>query len=100
MAIDLPRANRDKSDSTMGLDGGWMRLKKLSDEQRKGWYIAGTVYGVCVLLVGHQAGALTGAVEWLIFGLAWVAGVALLRVYIQDKDPTDFRDIVGLRRKK
>jgi hypothetical protein len=34
----------------MGLQGGWMRLRKLSDEQRKGWYIAGTVYGVCVLL--------------------------------------------------
>jgi hypothetical protein len=39
-------------------------------------------------------------VEWLIFGLAWVAGLVLLRVYIQDKDPTDFRDIVGLRKKK
>jgi hypothetical protein len=43
----------------MSLDGGWIRLKKHSDEQRKGWYIAGTVYGACVLLAGHQAGALT-----------------------------------------
>lgn len=77
-----------------------MKLRRLSDEQRKGGYIAGTVYGFCVLLVAHHAGALTGAVEWLIFGIAWVAGVALLRVYIQDKDPTDVRDLLGLRRKK
>lgn len=77
-----------------------MRFKELSDEQRKGWYIAGTIYGASILFVGHQAGALTGVVEWLIFGLAWVAGLALLRVYIQDKDPTDFWDILGLRKKK
>ncbi len=61
MAADAPNANSDRSESTMSLDGGWMRLKKLSDEQRMGWHIAGTVCGACVLLVGHQAGALTGA---------------------------------------
>lgn len=61
MAGDAPNATRDKSDSTMSLVGGWMRLKKPSDEQRKGWHIAGTVCSACVLLVGHQAGALTGA---------------------------------------
>ena len=77
-----------------------MRFKELSDEQRKGWYIAGTIYGACILFVGYQAGAFTGVVEWLIFGLAWVAGLALLRLYIQDKDPTDFLDILGLRKKK
>lgn len=77
-----------------------MKLKELSQAQRRGWYIAGTVYGACILFVGHQAGALTGFVEWLIFGLAWAAGLILLRVYIQDKDPTDFWDIVGIRRKK
>lgn len=43
--------------------------------------------------------ALTGAVEWPIFGLASVAGVALLRVYVQDKDPTDVRDLLSPRRK-
>lgn len=59
--IDAPKANRDRSDSTTDFDGGWMRLKGLSDEQRKGRYIAGTVYGVCVLLVGHQAGAMPRA---------------------------------------
>lgn len=77
-----------------------MKLRRLSDEQRKGGYIAGTVHGVCVLLVAHQARALTGAVEWLIFGLAWIAGVALLRVYIQDRDPTDVRHLLSLRQKK
>ena len=77
-----------------------MKLRRLSDEQRKGGYIAGTVYGFCVLLVAHHVGALTGAVEWLIFGLAWIAGVALLRVYIQDRDPTDVRHLLGLRQKK
>ena len=40
-----------------------MRFKELSDVQRKGWYIAGTIYGACILFVGHQAGALTG-VGW------------------------------------
>jgi hypothetical protein len=77
-----------------------MKLKVLSQEQRNAWYIAGTVYGACILFFGHQADALTGWGEWVIFGIAWVAGVVLLRIFIQDKDPTDFRSSLGIKRKK
>jgi hypothetical protein len=34
-----------------------------------------------------------------VHAFSWLVGVALLRVYVQDKDPTDFFDIIGLKRR-
>ncbi len=79
------------------------RLSELSVGQYLGWIWASAVYGLCVLYVASKSGSLESPdhlVPTAIFIFCWLAGVGLLRIYVQDKDPMDFKDLLGLKRKK
>jgi hypothetical protein len=75
-----------------------VKLIKLSKAQTLGWCFASAVYGVFLLAIGFKEGVLIGAVEWFVFGCAWLIPVILLRKYIQGKDPMDIRSLLGLPR--
>lgn len=104
LALQLPRrfaAGRQTNLDSMKF------LKPLSPGQRLGWYFASLIYGICVVAIAHgsldELDVLWDEEPWVIVAvhaLAWLVGVVLLRVYVQDKDPTDFVDIVGLKRKR
>jgi hypothetical protein len=81
-------------------------LKPLSVGQRLGWYLASLIHGACVVAIAHGSlddlDVLWAEEPWVIMAVhafSWLVGVALLRVYVQDKDPTDFFDIIGLKRR-
>ncbi len=79
-----------------------MRITKLSFGQQLGWYFSSIVYGLCVLAIGFSADAYRGlapAFAHGVFFAVWIAGVLGLRLYVQDKDPTSIRSILGLEEK-
>ncbi|HRK57670.1 MAG TPA: hypothetical protein PLQ67_09140 [Burkholderiaceae bacterium] len=79
-----------------------IKFTELSMAQYLGWVWASLVYGVFVVGIGIVLGIFASPDWWfpmLVLFLCWLAGVGLLRVYIQDKDPADFKSILGLRRK-
>ena len=83
-----------------------MKLKPLTFWQRLGWYWSSTVYGVCVGLIASTSrddlSVLWEFEPWVpcgTFALMWVAGFGLLRVHLQDRNPTDFADLLGLKKR-
>lgn len=79
-----------------------MRINKLSTGQRLGWYFSSAVYGLCLVAIGTGADAFGGPAPILaiaVFLVSWLVGVFGLRLYLQDKDPTSFRSILGLDKK-
>jgi hypothetical protein len=80
-----------------------LELKQLSFGQRIGWYFSSLVYGACIAAIAAQSKVLSDtvdAVPYLVFLACWLIGVGLLRIYLQDKDPTSFRSIMGFRNDK
>ncbi|MEJ5999809.1 hypothetical protein [Paucibacter soli] len=80
-------------------------VRPLSPGQELGWYWASTIYGVAIALVVAGDGVLDSmgeGVEFvipiLILAAAWLVGVIGLRLYVQDKNPSDFWNILGARR--
>jgi hypothetical protein len=72
--------------------------------QRLGWYWASIVYGVCVAVIASTSrdslSVLWDSQPWIpygVFAFMWLVGVGLLRVYLQDKNPTDISDLLGLK---
>lgn len=79
-----------------------MSINKLSIGQRLGWYFSSAVYGLCLVAIGTAADAFGGPAPIFaiaVFLVAWLVGVFGLRLYLQDKDPTSFRSILGLDKK-
>jgi hypothetical protein len=76
-----------------------VRLTRLSLGQRLGWYFASVGYGVCIAAIGVSADVFSGPAPefaFAVFFVFWIVGVIGLRFYVQDKDPTSFRSILGL----
>lgn len=80
-----------------------MKIEKLTVGQYLGWVFASAVFGICVIYVGVVSGVLSSD-DWyvpaVILAIGWGIGTMLMRLYIQDKDPTSFRSILGIQRKK
>jgi hypothetical protein len=79
-----------------------VRITKLSTVQRLGWYFSSAVYGLCLVAIGTGAEASGGPAPVFsiaVFLVSWLVGVFGLRLYLQDKDPTSFRSILGLDQK-
>jgi hypothetical protein len=76
-----------------------IKFKPLSRSQKIGWVVTSFVYGLCVVAIGISEPLSTSWGESHFVGLlvCWLIGVALLRVYLQDKDVTSFRSLTGLR---
>jgi hypothetical protein len=80
-----------------------MRMTPLSFGQQLGWYFSSAVYGLCLIAIGFSADAFSGPVPEFAIGVffaCWMVGVVGMRLYLQDKDPTSFRSILGLRDRK
>ena len=79
-----------------------MRITKLSLGHQLGWYFSSIVCGLCVLAIGFCADAFSGPAPGFALGVffaVWIAGVLGLRLYVEDKDPTAIRSILGLEEK-
>lgn len=81
-------------------------FKPLTSTQRLGWAFASLTYGVTMIVVASQLGVPIWSYEGdaFVFGVVvqaacWLVGVVLMRVYLQDKDPTDLRDLFAMRRR-
>ncbi len=80
-------------------------FKELSPGQRLGWYWASLVFGLCVVGVVAFSGALSQESSrfpgLVVVALPWLAGVVLLRIYIQQvENPADFMSIIRAGRTK
>jgi hypothetical protein len=78
-----------------------MRFKPLNLGQSLGWAIASLVFGVCQVVVyfalGPGASGDSDAVSVGVFFAIWLVVTLLVRLYIQDKDPTNFYSILGIK---
>lgn len=77
----------------------------MTSTQRLGWAFASLVYGVTMIVVASRLGVPIWSYEGeaFVFAVAvlaacWLVGVVLMRIYLQDKDPMDLRDLFGMRR--
>lgn len=79
-------------------------LKKLSLVQSVGWAWSAFVFGLCLIGVffglGPGSWGSYGIVEVGVFIGVWLFGTFGIRLYIQDKDPTNLRELLGLKPKK
>ena len=81
------------------------RLQELSPGQRLGWYQASFVFGLCVVAAVAFSGTVSDEssryAALIVVAVSWLAGVVLLRFYIQQvEDPTNFWSILNAGRKK
>lgn len=79
------------------------KLQKLSLEQYSGWLWASFVYGICIVLIAIQSGYFDSSDQMFpigVFIFCWLVGVLLVRIYIQNKDPTDLKDLLRLKKKR
>ena len=79
-------------------------FKPLSRGQQWGVYFAAIVYGLLIVVLSRalspslfaeldHTGSLVAAA---ILFVAWLVGVIAIRLYSQDKDPTDFKSLMGI----
>jgi hypothetical protein len=83
-----------------------MKLSPITLGQRLGWYWASIVYGICVVIIAsssHDSLSVLWEFEPLVpygvFVAMWLVGVGLMRIYLQDKDPTDIAHLLGLKKR-
>ncbi|MBK1690484.1 hypothetical protein CKO37_23600 [Rubrivivax gelatinosus] len=73
----------------------------MSRDQRIVWYVASLVFGLCVAWVAAESGAFADGAPTLvpaaIFGASWLAGVLVIRVFVQSLgDRPTLGDLFGL----
>ncbi len=79
------------------------KLQELSVGQYLGWVFVSALFGLFMVYMANTSGALDSSdrlVPIAIFVFWWLVVVGLTRIYVQDKDPTDFKDLLGLKNKK
>ena len=78
-----------------------MKLKKMSNDQNTGWYLASIIYLFCILGVALNQDITWDTDEALfalgIFIFSGLVGVIGLRLYIQNIDPKDIKSILGIK---
>lgn len=78
-----------------------MKIKRLSETQRVTWYSASAVFGICLVVLGFTTSAFSSgqAFPFIIFAACWLAGILLLRLFLQQFDrPGDLRKFLWRRR--
>jgi|GEM_PF-6162641 hypothetical protein len=71
-----------------------MKFKSLSEHQRIAWYCASAVFGICLAVLGFSTGAFANGQTFalILFAVCWLAGVLLLRLFLQQFErPADIR---------
>ena len=79
------------------------KLQKLSSAQRLGWYGLNFTFGGILLDLVIKPHLLSSVEPWVpvaFLVVCWLFMVGVFRIYIQDKDPMNFKDLLGFKRKK